>query len=66
MNRQGVEALRAKVKEESRHFYKMLKDPALASKQSPYDYPHLNFMKCMTLCHTVVCDTSGITNVVRY
>lgn len=64
MVKSGVEELKQQLKSESKKFYKALRD---ASKHdSPYDYPHLNFLKVLTLCHSVVCDTSGITNVVRY
>ena len=64
MTKEGIHQIRARVKEETKAFYKAIKDPN--KKMNILDYPHLNFLKIMSLCHTVVCDTSGITNVVRY
>ena len=64
MSKSGVEKLKQKLLEESTNFYKEVKKHH--SIKNVYEYPYLNFMKVLSLCHTVVCDTSGITNVVRY
>lgn len=60
----GVNAIRSKLKEESKRFYQEILNPQ--RKDTVYDYPVFNFVKVMTLCHSVVCDVDSYVGDIRY
>lgn len=63
MAKSGIEAVRAKLKEESKRYFKNLRDHN--AKDSVYDYPYINFARILALCHTVVCDVDVLTKEIR-
>ena len=64
MTMSGVSLIRQKLKEESKRFYQEVLNPH--AKKSVYDYPFFNFVKVMTLCHSVVCDVDQFSGEIRY
>ena len=60
----GIDQIRKKLKEESRRYFKEAANSR--RRDSVYDYPFLNFMHVMTLCHSVVCDVDSLTGEIRY
>jgi hypothetical protein len=64
MTKSSVNAVKAKLKEESKRYFKNLRDAK--SKDSIYDYPYMNFVRVLALCHTVVCDIDVLTKEIRY
>jgi len=60
MTKSGIHKVKEKLKEESKRFFKNLKSNE--GDTSIYNYPYMNFVKVLALCHTVVCDVDGITH----
>ena len=56
--------MRAKLKEETVRYFKSLRNPNV--KDSIYDYPYMNFVRVLALCHTIVCDVDVMTKEIRY
>jgi magnesium-transporting ATPase (P-type) len=64
MAKSGINAVKAKLREESKRYYKNIRNPKI--KDSIYDYPYMNFVRVLALCHTVVCDIDVLTKEIRY
>ena len=64
MCQSGIDEVKVHLKEESKRYYKNLRDHKI--DDSVYDYPYMNFLKVLALCHSVVCDIDIINKEIRY
>lgn len=64
MYKSGIISVKQKLKEEYKKYFKNLK--SVGNDHSIYQYPYMNFVRVLALCHTVVCDVDLETKEVRY